>query len=57
MNLYQRCETISTEQLKECAVGLFTSEEDSATVALEAVLSELEKRMPEQEFIDFCDSF
>ena len=56
MTLQERVEIASTENLKACAIGLYTNDAESAGIALDAVLTELDKRMPESEFIAFCDS-
>lgn len=50
-----RIESISTENLQACALGLFTNHEEGATEALMAVLTELEIRMGD-EFEEWADS-
>lgn len=56
MTLIERIETLSVENLKACAKGLFVNDADSAGVALDAALTELELRLSETDFIEFCDS-
>lgn len=56
MTLQERTESLSTEKLKACAAGLYVNEAESAGVALDAVLTELELRLNESDFIAFCDS-
>ena len=46
----------STQLLKESAELLMDSYEDGAGVAFVFVLTELENRMTEAEYIEFCDS-
>jgi len=55
MTLQERCEIASIEQLKACAIALFTNDDDAAGIALDATLTELELRMSENEFVAFCD--
>lgn len=43
--LAARVESLSTENLQACAIGLFDNHEDGASEALDAVLVELEVRM------------
>lgn len=47
----------ATEQLKEVAKGLFVSEAKEATLLLDNVLEVLMNRMPESEFVQFCETF
>lgn len=47
---------ISTGQLKEMAQKLMTNYEDGAGVVFNLVLSELETRMSETEYVNFCES-
>jgi len=46
----------STNLLKKMASDLMINFEDGAGVVFNMVLSELENRMPEPEYISFCDS-
>ena len=46
----------STEMLKECAKMLMDITSEEANISFYYVLSELENRMPEPEYITFCDS-
>lgn len=55
MTLQERVEIASTENLKACAIGLYPNEAEAAGVALDAVLTELALRIPESEFVAFCD--
>ena len=45
-----------TDTLKDTAKNLMTTFETGAGVAFEMTLSEIQKRMSEKEFIEFCDS-
>lgn len=56
MSLTERVQNLSTENLKACAAGLYVNEAESAGVALDAVLTELELRLNESDFVAFCDS-
>lgn len=46
----------STEILKQSAILLMDNFEEGAGVAFNFILDELEKRMTESEYINFCDS-
>ena len=48
MSLTERVETLTTENLKACAIALFANHEDGAGEALAAVLTELEFRMGDE---------
>lgn len=54
--LQARLDTATTKQLKACAVGLFNNHSEGSDEAFKAVIDELEKRMPEAEFVAFLDS-
>lgn len=54
MTLQQRVESLSTKQLKACALALFVNYEDGASEALTATLAELEIRMGD-EFAPWAD--
>lgn len=54
--LATKIETLSTEQIKEVVNGTFEMIQDEADVVLQTALNILEKRLPENEFIEFCDS-
>lgn len=51
-----KVENLGTEQLKEMAVQLYTNIEAAAGDVLGWVLSALESRLSESEFLSFCDS-
>ena len=42
--------------LKEMAVALFNDSREGSEIVLSAVLSALEAKMPETEFVAFCDA-
>lgn len=44
------------ENLKKAAIELFNSDRDGASEALSIALNILEERMPEAEFIAFCEA-
>lgn len=46
----------STEILKETAKMLMNNYEDGAGLAFSVTLNVLESRMPEAEFVEFCDN-
>jgi len=46
----------TTEQLKEMARLLMTNYEDGAIIVFNFVLDVLESRMPESEYVEFCDN-
>lgn len=56
MTLQERVEELSISNLKACAKALFNNHEDGSDEAFQAVINELEKQMPEAEFIIFLDS-
>ena len=47
---------LSTKTLKEMVDKLFVSNEDGSEIVLSAVLTQLEKRLPEAEFIAMCEA-
>ena len=49
--------SLTTEQLKTVATGLFASTKDGSEIALSEALDELEARLSEDEFVQFCDKF
>ena len=51
-----KVENLGTEQLKEMAAQLFGNMEDAAGDVLGWVLSALESRVSESDFLAFCDS-
>lgn len=51
-----KVENLGTEQLKEMAVQLSSNLEDAAGDVLGWVLSALEQRIGESEFVSFCES-
>ena len=51
-----KVENLGTEQLKEMAAQLYSNMEDAAGDVLGWVLSALESRVGESEFLAFCDS-
>lgn len=51
-----RVASLAVKQLKEMAIKLFTDERDGAEIVFSAVLGELEGRMPEADFVAFCES-
>ena len=48
---------LPTVQLREIVAALFTDSRDGAGLAFEAALNELERRLPEAEFVALCESF
>lgn len=46
---------LSTEALKDMAIKLYADVRDGAEIVLSAVLDALMARMPEDEFVTFCD--
>lgn len=46
----------STEMLKEVAQKLMNTFTTEATLVFNYVMTELENRMPEAEYVEFCDS-
>lgn len=46
---------LSTDVLKDMAAQLFTDNRDGADMVLGAVLIALEARLPEDQYIAFCD--
>lgn len=46
---------IGTEQLKEMLVALFHNHEEGSMIVFKVVMDELERRMPESEFVSFCE--
>ncbi|MFN7782252.1 MAG: hypothetical protein ACK5PG_05920 [Lysobacterales bacterium] len=51
-----KVENLGTEQLKEMAAQLYSNMEDAAGDVLGWVLSALESRVGEPEFLAFCES-
>lgn len=51
-----RLQTVKTSQLKEMAVLLNEDFSNEATIVSNAVLDVLMARLPEEEFVEFCDS-
>lgn len=48
---------LSTAQLREVIAGLYSDTRPAAAIAFNLALVELEGRIPESDFVDFCDSF
>lgn len=46
----------STEMLKDVAKRLMNNFEEGSAIAFKYVLDELEARMPESEYVDFCEN-
>ena len=44
------------EMLKEMAINLMSDYTTEATLVFTFVMNEIEDRMPENEFLEFCDS-
>lgn len=42
--------------LKEMAIALFNDDRDGSEIVLSAVLSALQVKLPEVEFVAFCDA-
>ena len=51
-----RIKELTTETLKEMAAQLMDNFEDGAGVVFMYVTNELEERMPEADFVQFCDN-
>lgn len=49
-----RLENISVSELAEMASRLMTDYRDGASVVMDAVMTALESKMPEADFIQFC---
>lgn len=47
---------LSLEMLKEMAAKLFSDTRDGSEIVFSAVISALETKMPEAEFVSFCDA-
>jgi len=47
---------LPVNSLKEMAVMLFNDSREGSEIVLSAVLAELEAKMPETEFVAFCDA-
>lgn len=47
---------LSTNTLKEMVVKLFNDSREGSEIVLSVVLSALEKRLPEAEFIEMCEA-
>lgn len=56
MTLTERTESLSTKQLIACASALFINQVDGQDEKFQAILDELELRLPENEFAAFLDS-
>jgi len=54
--MIEKAKSLTSEELKAQIAIFMTSEEDYAGVMLDALLSALETKINEKEFIDFCDS-
>lgn len=54
--LIKAIENKPTELLKQSAILLMDNFEEGAGAAFNFILDELEKRMTESEYINFCDS-
>lgn len=50
-----KAQIANTAQLKEMSVSLMADVRDEATLVLDAVLTILENRLPETEFVSFCE--
>jgi hypothetical protein len=47
---------LSTDQLKELAVKTYSDPRDLASIVFASCLAELERRMPGDDFIKFCET-
>lgn len=47
---------LSTSMLQEMVPTLFASDADGSEIVLSAVLAQLEKRLPEAEFVAMCEA-
>ena len=56
LKIEARITRCSVSALKEMAVALFVDTREGSEYVLSAVLSALEKRMPEDEFVAFCEA-
>lgn len=54
--LQEKLSGLTVAQLKACASGLFLRKDEGADEAFQAVLDELEKVMPEADYIEFLDN-
>lgn len=52
-----RVSSMSVEALKAMARQLFTDTRDGAEIVFSAVLAALDAKMPEAEFVAFCEAF
>ena len=48
---------LPTAQLRAVIAGLYSDTRPAAAIAFNLALVELEGRIPESDFVDFCDSF
>lgn len=56
-NATQILATLPIEKLKKVALLAFNDQRLEAGFALNQILNALETKMPQQEFINFCDQF
>ena len=54
--ILQTIKSQKTEVLKEIAVELSNKYEDAETLVFDKTLEELEKRLNEKEFLEFCET-
>lgn len=54
--LTAKIKNIETKTLKEVASLLMDNFEDGSGLTFDAVMAELEERMPEEEYVLFCDN-
>jgi hypothetical protein len=47
---------LPVKTLKEMAIALFNDTRDGSEIVLSAVLSVLESKLPETDFVAFCDA-
>lgn len=53
--LTTKIDSQKTSALKEMAIALYTDMRDGADIVFSAVLDVLMARLPEEEFVDFCE--
>lgn len=51
-----RLKALSLQTLKDVTLGIFRTTEPGSETVLVYCLDELERRMPEREFVEFCES-
>jgi hypothetical protein len=53
----KKLNAMTIDELAEIAASMFTNDTDEGAVVLEFALAALESKMPESDFIRFCEKF